>query len=1081
MASESALPGTAVLRFDGQNGKVDIPYAAALNPSGQFSVQAWANLAGGSGHRAVLTSRDDYPQRGYIFYATPENRWQFWVGTGAGWAGLEGPAVVPGAWAQLTGTYDAGTQTMMFYVNGQQFSRSGVGFSPNTAKPLRIGAGATESSGAYFFNGQVAEVRVWNRVLSAAEIEAAAHRALSGYESGLVGYWRLGEGAGLEVKSPLASAPNGQLINGVAWKTASDHPITAEVAATPPGDVLVDIDFSALPEPFQSLAVKLQDALNSEVGAAKGDIELTTDLLGEFSIFESLFGLESLSVLLIKDAMLQIVGEAGADLAAAGAAGKLGLQLSGTSALFGADLLQARAVFFLDTAGNPSALVKLTPPESAGQSWGIGSVFPDIPIVAAMKFDAPAMVLSSEEAEDDELSFGIAEGFNYYGDIAVRDSADDMLNFIGGIFGVDTIATHAAIAKTNAGPRYTLEAEVEQEVTVIPGDVFNLKFMGSGIALEIIGGEPTISIANSMQLMFKWIGAEKLYFTGMVKAEPESVTGSFTLNKAGAGGAEWVNPFGIPGITIRQLAVQMGLTYAPPWIDNLGIAGDMKIGTIDGSLAILVDANDPDQFVLAGQTQQITLLEVMSALSPATFVAYQALPANIRSTINKVVDVKLTGIDQDGVKLNIVPVATKIGALEFNEEGITLKGKLVAWGWGAQANINVSTTNLLVDARMDAINLANAFKLSGAGSDANPRLYLQIGSAGSPELYVSAKLYLLGVSRELRIEATTKGLEFQLTDKVGTILTLKQACVLADNRLETSGSIKFNLNTAVGPVKVAGVTVADKITLADIGFDAAVAMKITTAPSFYLTASGSFSFAGQNLTMPTLTLKAAPADFAGVYKAVQTQIADRASEIFDDLFKSGLDWAKMQGKAFIQFSGDAANVLKNAFNESADSAAKIMKNTLGKGANDIAKGLQNTYKLSSDAAAKVLKDAGFTAAQVAGALKDAYKLTAEAVAKSLKYANYGINEVGGAVTSAYNLSADGVAKALKGAGYAASEVGTFMKNVGGYADSTINAALSGAGYAASEVSTFMKNVFGGKWIPHVDIIPHIDHVDIRKY
>ena len=37
------------------------------------------------------------------------------------------------------------------------------------------------------------------------------------------------------------------------------------------------------------------------------------------------------------------------------------------------------------------------------------------------------------------------------------------------------------------------------------------------------------------------------------------------------------------------------------------------------------------------------------------------------------------------------------------------------------------------------------------------------------------------------------------------------------------------------------------------------------------------------------------------------------------------------------------------------------------------------------------------------------------------------------------------------------------------------------GYAASEVSNFMKNVFGGKWIPHVDIIPHIDHVDIRKY
>ena len=70
-----------------------------------------------------------------------------------------------GQWAHLVGTYDAATQTKRFYVDGQQVGAATVAVNPNTARPLRIGAGATEGYGDYWFHGVVDEVAVYDQVL----------------------------------------------------------------------------------------------------------------------------------------------------------------------------------------------------------------------------------------------------------------------------------------------------------------------------------------------------------------------------------------------------------------------------------------------------------------------------------------------------------------------------------------------------------------------------------------------------------------------------------------------------------------------------------------------------------------------------------------------------------------------------------------------------------------------------------------------------------------------------------------------------------------------------------------------------
>ncbi|MCP4537309.1 MAG: LamG domain-containing protein, partial [Chloroflexi bacterium] len=169
-AGQPGYAGHAV-QFDGQDDYVQIPYAAALNPS-NFSVAAWVKVMGSSfSHQSVLTLRDDYPQRGYILYVTPFNTWQFVLGDGSGWVDIDGGPVTIGEWTHLAAGYNASSETMRFYINGQlMVSRTNVSFAPNTQRPLRIGAGATEGAPQYHFNGLVDELEIYPRTLSDVEV-----------------------------------------------------------------------------------------------------------------------------------------------------------------------------------------------------------------------------------------------------------------------------------------------------------------------------------------------------------------------------------------------------------------------------------------------------------------------------------------------------------------------------------------------------------------------------------------------------------------------------------------------------------------------------------------------------------------------------------------------------------------------------------------------------------------------------------------------------------------------------------------------------------------------------------------------
>ncbi len=147
------------------NKFLDIPYTSVLNPD-NYTVFIVCSVKGSAGsYRSPLTSRNTSPHSGYKFYANNQNKWTMWVGNGTAWesvdpvaAGLDAPVV-------LSGQYDGSKISMI--VDSADYDENYTGYVSNTSKPLRIGAGASESAVPnHYFDGDISEIVIYNRVLS---------------------------------------------------------------------------------------------------------------------------------------------------------------------------------------------------------------------------------------------------------------------------------------------------------------------------------------------------------------------------------------------------------------------------------------------------------------------------------------------------------------------------------------------------------------------------------------------------------------------------------------------------------------------------------------------------------------------------------------------------------------------------------------------------------------------------------------------------------------------------------------------------------------------------------------------------
>ncbi|HWC29074.1 MAG TPA: LamG-like jellyroll fold domain-containing protein, partial [Dehalococcoidia bacterium] len=158
------------LSFDGSNDRVNINDSASLDLTSGMTIEAWVRPTTFSGWETVIMKE----RPGNLVYAlyghSDLDRPWAEIGRSAGQVKTMGTAALAAnTWTHLAATYDG--SMLRFYVNGVQVSSiATTGNIMTSTGALRIGGNAVW--GNEYFAGLIDEVRIYNRALSAAEVQS---------------------------------------------------------------------------------------------------------------------------------------------------------------------------------------------------------------------------------------------------------------------------------------------------------------------------------------------------------------------------------------------------------------------------------------------------------------------------------------------------------------------------------------------------------------------------------------------------------------------------------------------------------------------------------------------------------------------------------------------------------------------------------------------------------------------------------------------------------------------------------------------------------------------------------------------
>ena len=157
------------LTFNGTTSMVSVPDSASLGLAPGMTLEAWVRPTAAGGARTVVGKERTGGLAFGLFGSTAGG-----APAGDGYLGgaertVAGTGPLPlSAWSHLAVTYDGGA--LRLYVNGALVrSAAATGALPTGSGPLRFGA---DTVAGRHFAGQIDEVRIYDRALSAAEIGA---------------------------------------------------------------------------------------------------------------------------------------------------------------------------------------------------------------------------------------------------------------------------------------------------------------------------------------------------------------------------------------------------------------------------------------------------------------------------------------------------------------------------------------------------------------------------------------------------------------------------------------------------------------------------------------------------------------------------------------------------------------------------------------------------------------------------------------------------------------------------------------------------------------------------------------------
>ncbi len=212
------------LSFNGTNSYSEISTTILPTGGSSRSIELWV--------KTDQTSHNGYGFNPIVSYGIQSAGQAMMIGIDYGnlvlsWTGYDyrpGFFLADGRWHFVCATYQSGISYL--YVDGALIGS--VSRTINTvSSPLRLGADVALYQTN--FNGLIDEVRIWNTLRSISDIQNDMYANLTGVETGLLGSWRLNEGAGTTIYNDVQ---NGAL--GVTYNTTWSSNFPSKLTLTRP-------------------------------------------------------------------------------------------------------------------------------------------------------------------------------------------------------------------------------------------------------------------------------------------------------------------------------------------------------------------------------------------------------------------------------------------------------------------------------------------------------------------------------------------------------------------------------------------------------------------------------------------------------------------------------------------------------------------------------------------------------------------------------------------------------------------------------------------------------------------------------
>lgn len=206
------------------SSQVTVPWSASLNPP-RFTIMAWIKMTGQSSNSSfstiVCSQNGATGYRLYMDYVNATTTRLTLIISTTKTASLKvysNTMSIPNRWMFVAGTYDG--EKLNVYIDGLKVNANNPaadsGYLVNTAATLRIGYSNNNLNASNVFNGQIADVNLFDYALSAGQIEAL----FADFKNTDInaGYWNF---------RPFRRINNESLyhiLNGTAWESGFQQP-----------------------------------------------------------------------------------------------------------------------------------------------------------------------------------------------------------------------------------------------------------------------------------------------------------------------------------------------------------------------------------------------------------------------------------------------------------------------------------------------------------------------------------------------------------------------------------------------------------------------------------------------------------------------------------------------------------------------------------------------------------------------------------------------------------------------------------------------------------------------------------------